>query len=127
MSSQEIVNNLNNWLSFFSEKSSTNICALYDTKASLWGTLSPIKRSNPSLIKDYFDQLFKYQKRNVELNESNIRFFSDIAICNGQYTFTWIKEGIETITKARFTFVYIKRDDKWFIIEHHSSVEPESS
>jgi hypothetical protein len=125
--SQEIIFSLNNWLSSFSEESSTRICALYDVNASLWGTLSSTKRNNPSLIKDYFDQLFKFESRNVELNDSNIRLLGDIAICNGQYTFAWIEKDVKKITKARFSFVYIKKDKEWFIIEHHSSVKPEST
>jgi hypothetical protein len=124
--SQEIIKSLNNWLSSFSEESSASICALYDVNASLWGTLSPIKRNNQSLIKDYFDQLFKFESRNVELNDSNIRILGDIAICNGQYTFAWIENGVKTRTKARFSFVYIKKNEEWFIVEHHSSVKPES-
>lgn len=124
MSSQEIVESMNRWLTSFSEKTSNNICSLYDEQASLWGTLSPIKRDNSALIKDYFDHIFKYQSRYVKVKDSNIRLFGDMAIGNGQYTFGWIKEGVEVTTVARFSFVYIKKNGEWFIVEHHSSVMP---
>jgi hypothetical protein len=32
--------------------------------------------------------------------------------------------GVEDV-KARYTFIYRKIDDKWFIAEHHSSAMPE--
>ena len=115
---------MNQWLSSFSEDTSNNICSLYDEQASLWGTLSPIKRDSIALVKDYFDQIFKYQHRYIELNDSSIRFFGDIAICNGLYTFSWVKEGIKITTAARFTFVFIEKNGRWLIIEHHSSALP---
>jgi len=124
LSTKDIIKKMDRWISSFSEESSKTICSLYDEKASLWGTLSPIKRDNSTLIKDYFDQLFIYQNRSVEINDSNIRFFGDMAICNGLYTFSWIKEGIKVATMARFSFVFIKYNKDWLIVEHHSSVIP---
>jgi len=124
MISQEITENMERWLSSFSEETPKNICALYDEQASLWGTLSPLKRNSTALIKDYFDQLFKYKNRYVELNDSNIRLFGDIAISNGQYTFSWLKEGVSATIVARFSFVYKKKCGRWLIIEHRSSAIP---
>jgi len=127
LSTKEIIENMNRWLSSFSEDTTNNICSFYDEQASLWGTLSPTKRDSTALIKDYFDQIFKYQNRYIELNDSNIRLFGDMAICNGLYTFRWIKEGVKVITAARFSFVYMKKGDRWLIVEHHSSAIPEVS
>ncbi|MGK0268098.1 MAG: hypothetical protein ACI8Y3_000707 [Paraglaciecola sp.] len=124
MSSQDIVENMARWVSSFSEDTSKNICSLYDEQASLWATLSPIKRDSAALIKDYFNQIFKYPNRYVEITDSNIRLFGDVAICNGQYTFSWFNEGVKVITAARFSFVYINKGGRWFIIEHHSSFIP---
>ena len=124
MSKQKITENMNRWLSSFSEDTSNNICNLYDEKATLWGTVSPIKRNTTALIKDYFDQVFIYKNRYIELNDSNIRLFGDIAICNGFYTFRWVKEGENITTVARFSFVYMKKGKDWTIIEHHSSTLP---
>ena len=115
MNSQEVIESLNNWLSSFSEDTTVNICNLYDEKAFLWGTLSPLKLDNRSLIKDYFEQIFRHKNRNAECNHSRIRLFGDIAICNGQYTFSW------------FTFVYKKKNGRCFIIDHHSSFFPTTS
>ena len=124
MTSLQIIENLEYWASSFSDDTSNNLCALYDEQASLWGTLSPIKRDNPALIKDYFEGIFKYQNRYANVTGSSVRCFGDIAICNGTYTFSWFDNGIKVVTKARFSFVYIKKGARWFIIEHHSSAIP---
>lgn len=124
MSLQEIKKVIDCWLNSFTGDTVKTICDLYDDQASLWGTFSPIKRNNKALIANYFEQIFKFKNRNVELNESNIRLFDNIAICNGLYTFNWVNQGVKEITKARFSFVYIKKDNKWLIAEHHSSILP---
>lgn len=124
MSSHEIIENLDYWLSSFSENNSNNICSLYDEQASLWGTLSPVKRDSPALIKDYFDQIFKYPNRYVKVVDSSIRIFGNIAICSGVYNFSWLNDGLKVSTVARFSFVYINKNGRWFIVEHHSSSMP---
>lgn len=127
MNSQEIIESLDNWLSSFSEKTPNSICTLYDDKAFLWGTLSPVKLDNLTLINGYFEKIFKYENRNVECNHSKVRLFGDIAICNGQYTFRWFNEGVKVTTVARFSFVYRKKNGRCFIIDHHSSFIPTST
>ena len=112
------------WSSSFSEDTTDNICSLYDEHASLWGTLSPIKRDSTLLIKDYFNNIFKYPNRNVNFTGPTIRFFGDIAICNGLYTFNWFNNNVEITTSARFSIVYIKKNGHWLIIDHHSSFIP---
>lgn len=124
MISQGIIENMAHWVSSFSEDTSQKICSLYDEQAYLWGTLSSIKRDSPALIKDYFDRIFKYPNRSVEITESNSRYFGAIAICNGLYTFSWFDDGVKVTTAARFSFVYINKDGCWLIIEHHSSSIP---
>jgi len=124
LSVQNINDAMARWLTAFSESTSDDICASYDEHASLWGTVSSIKRDNPGLIKEYFDGVFQYTHRLVELDQTDIRLFGDMAISSGQYTFTWVKGGTKIITPARFSFVYKKIKGNWLIVEHHSSVIP---
>jgi len=124
LSSHEISQSLEHWLSSFSEDTSKNICSLYDEQASLWGTLSPVKRDSAVLIKEYFDQIFKYPNRCVKVVDSSIRVFGNMAICNGVYSFSWYNDALKITTVARFSFVYINKMGRWFIIEHHSSSIP---
>ena len=124
MSEQKIIDIMHEWLSAFSDDTSQSICSLYDEHASLWGTLSPIKRNSTVLIRDYFEQIFSYSNRTAELVDSNIRVFGDMAICNGVYRLNWLNEGLKVAKIARFSFVYINKNERWFIIEHHSSFMP---
>ncbi len=126
MKTEEIIDNMSRWASSFSENKPDNICALYDKDASLLGTLSPINRDSAELIREYFEQIFQYQDRYVEFGASSIRLFGDIAISNGQYTFKWFNEEEVTVV-ARFSFVFIKKGERWSIIEHHSSIMPIAS
>lgn len=125
MHSPDILRTMNYWVTAFSENSSDPICALYDEQATLWGTLSPIKRNSPALIKEYFACIFGYKNRQVTLTESNIRYFDNMAICNGLYIFSWLDSEKQVTLHARFSFVYVKKAEKWLIVEHHSSAVPE--
>ncbi|MBN2723134.1 MAG: SgcJ/EcaC family oxidoreductase [Deltaproteobacteria bacterium] len=97
------------------------VVKLYKPSAILLPTMSNKVRHTPSEIKDYFVH-FLSNKPEGKIIESNIRIFGDIAINSGLYSF---KFSDETVTDARFTFVYEKTNDDWLIIEHHSSQMPE--
>jgi hypothetical protein len=43
---------------------------------------------------------------------------------SGLYTFSLAENGGHADVAARFTFVYREYEDKWLIIEHHSSILP---
>lgn len=124
LSQQEIQAKLECWASAFADLSTANICALYDHNASLWGTVSSIKRDSPELIKDYFTRIFIFENRQVQLNSIDIRVFGNVAICNGLYTLLWNKEGRTLTTSARFSIVFLKQNLDWLIVEHHSSAMP---
>ena len=50
------------------------------------------------------------------------------AIDTGLYRFTFHNaDGTTDSVDARYTFVYEKRDGKWWIINHHSSLVPAAS
>lgn len=98
----------------------------YASDAILLPTLSNQVRHNHQEIKDYFEH-FLAKKPTGKLDEQNIRLFGDIAINSGIYTFTLNNEEKPKDVQARYTFVYHKIDDKWLIVEHHSSLMPEKS
>lgn len=112
------------WARKFSASSPESILKLYAEDASLWGTLSPIRRANPASIRDYFEQVFVFTDRLVVFHDSNIRCFGEIAINSGSYTFTLVKEGEKLTIPARYSFTYVKRNGQWLIAEHHSSAMP---
>jgi len=88
-------------------------------------TVSPKVRHNRDEIADYFVH-FLAKNPYGTIDEANIRVYGDIAINSGLYTFELDgdEEGSRVKVGARFTYVYKKDGDDWFIVEHHSSVLP---
>lgn len=97
------------------------VVSLYDVDAVLLPTISNRVRHNHEEIIDYFEG-FLAKKPVGEIDESNIRVHGNIAINSGVYTFTFA-DGVKV--PARFTFVYRWNEERWLIIEHHSSQMPE--
>jgi len=112
------------WQKAFSAPTITNIVALYAQEASLWGTLSPLRKSTPDAINDYFTAAFIFTDRSVTFQDHAIRFYGELAICSGTYTFTLTKEGEKLILPSRYSCVYAKQNQNWLIVEHHSSPMP---
>ena len=97
------------------------VTLLYENDGILLPTISNQVRHNHDEIEDYFIHFLAKGPRG-EINESNIRIFGDIAINSGVYTFTF-KDS--TSVSARFTFVYRWSQERWMIVEHHSSSMPD--
>lgn len=122
----EIAQLFNNWNTSLQTGNPDEVVKNYADDGILLPTLSNKVRHNRAEIKDYFKH-FLESKPKGEINEQNIRVFGDdIAINSGRYTFYLLKNGKPSAVKARYTFVYHKVGDKWLIVEHHSSLMPES-
>jgi len=100
------------------------VVACYAPDAILLPTVSAKVRHNHDEIRDYFVH-FLLKQPYGRITEQNIRIYDTIAINSGLYTFTLTADGVKTDVAARFTFVYRKIQDRWLIIEHHSSISPE--
>lgn len=97
------------------------VTALYAPDAILLPTLSNEIRHNHAEIKDYFVHFLRKGPTGV-IDESNTRTLDRLLINSGIYTFSL---GDGTSVQGRFTFVYQRNGERWFIIEHHSSLMPE--
>ncbi len=53
-----------------------------------------------------------------------IRVYGATAINTGYYTFSYTKDGENKSIAARYSFVYLKRNGQWLIVDHHSSAMP---
>ena len=100
------------------------VVACYAGDAILLPTVSAKVRHNHDEIRDYFIH-FIAKKPHGRITEQNIRIYDNLAINSGLYTFSLVEDGGRTDVAARFTFVYQKYEQKWLIIEHHSSILPE--
>jgi len=78
-------------------------------------------------ITDYFDGLTCNENLQVETDELSLGRDGDMGWAAGLYTFTFDGDDGETVeVPARFTFVFEKKRNGWMIVNHHSSVRPES-
>lgn len=113
------------WADAFSDDKPDRILALYDSEAALWGTLSPKRRDTPELIRDYFVTAFNaLPGHKVAFGDQLIRVYGNMAINTGYYTFSYIKNGESKTIPARYSLVFLKRDGRWMIVDHHSSAMP---
>jgi len=111
------------WIEAYNKRDFARIAALYDGEAVLWGTASQRTSVGPAAIAEYFKGASRAGER-VTLGEQQVRVYGDTAIDTGNYTFWESRDGKSVAVPARYTLVYRHRDDKWWIVEHHSSLVP---
>lgn len=119
-------NLLNKWEVCLNNGDLEGIVSLYTDNAVLWGTFSDIIRDSPMLIREYFETLFLREKLKVQFGSSNLRSFGQAAIYSGEYAFSYQDQGKITCP-ARFSFVFYKDESGAYkIIDHHSSLIPDT-
>ena len=113
------------WVDAMNSHNKDAVVALYDKEAALWGTRSPTLRDSPAAVSDDFKILDTVPPSyKVVLDEQRIRVYGDIAINTGRYTFSELKDDKPLVRPARFSFVFLNRNGRWLIVDHHSSVVP---
>lgn len=126
-SEQEISSLFDEWNKALQSGDPDQVASLYSSEAVLLPTISSQCCKCRADIRDYFE-LFLRRKPKGTIDESNIRIFGDIAINSGIYTFELHPAGEASFkVQARYTFVYQWSGERWLIIEHHSSVMPETN
>jgi len=110
------------WVKKIRDNDAIQVSELYHENGLLLGTFSDIERHGRESIFSYFENLLK-SKVDVEII-SQYKYKTDtITTSSGFYNF--IVNG--KIIKARYSFVYLKVEDNWKILSHHSSVLPEKN
>ena len=78
------------------------VLTLYSDDAVLWGTLSPIVRSDRAALRDYFVTAFKVLPGlKVVFGDQLIRVYGNAAVNTGYYTFSYVKDGESKSLPAR--------------------------
>ncbi len=113
------------WIDAFNRKSSKDIVALYAKDAVFFGTSSPVLRDSPELVQDYFKSLPTLGDASITVGDQRVQVFGDVAIHTG-YLHAGVHAGGERWSRIRraLTFVYVRRDGRWQIVNHHSSALP---
>lgn len=112
------------WVDAYNSRDPARIASLYDTDAVLIGTSAQKPAVGRAAIAAYFRDAASRPTARVALGEHRTRLYGDTAVDSGLYNFFEAAGGSATLTPARYTFVYRKRDGKWLIVEHHSSRVP---
>jgi len=112
---------LETWVDKIRTNDPEKVASLYHNDGLLLGTFSDIERKGHDLILKYFENLLKSQV-DVEIVTQHKHETESLIANSGLYNF--IVDG-KTVN-SRFSFVFIKTDDDWKILSHHSSVLPES-
>ncbi|HVY06466.1 MAG TPA: SgcJ/EcaC family oxidoreductase [Burkholderiales bacterium] len=110
------------WISTFNTRDAARISALYAPDAVLWGTVSQTIRTTHEQILEYFeDSSRKRPNLRMELGEFHVQLYGDIATNSGYYASHNPIDGRDVVIPMRFTFMYRREGDRWFIVNHHSS------
>lgn len=115
---------LSDWAEAFSGSDVEAILGCYSQDAVLWGTFSSELRRTPEAIRDYFEPYFSMEVRKIVFEDLFIRIFGDTATGNGLYEVSLKREERVEEVMTRYSFTCLKRDGRWRIVDHHSSVVP---
>ena len=111
---------LNNWIDKIRTNDPNQVAELYHKDGLLLGTFSEKERQGHELILEYFEDLLQ-NRVDVKVISEHKHETNSLVVNSGFYNFILIDKTI----KARFSFVFIKSENKWKILSHHSSVVPE--
>ena len=122
---EEVAEATQTWARALGEDDPDKILQLYADDAVLWGTLSPIVRSDRAALRDYFVTAFNVLPGlKVAFGDQLIRVYGTTAVNTGYYTFSYVKDGETKTLPARYSFTFIKNGERWLIVDHHSSAMP---
>jgi uncharacterized protein (TIGR02246 family) len=113
------------WAGAYNSHDPVRVLARYHPEAAFWGTSSPLLRTTPEAIVDYFSSLSRRPNAHVAIGERNVRIVGAAAIVTGSYTFTDVTDGEMTVRPARFSFVFENVSGEWLLVQHHSSRTPD--
>jgi uncharacterized protein (TIGR02246 family) len=116
---------LSGWAEAFSAMDVETILQYYSKDAVLWGTFSSELRTTPQAIRDYFSPYFSLRAHSIEIEDIFIQTYGGMAVANGLYRVSLLRENRLESARARFSFTCLKRGHRWKIVNHHSSVMPE--
>jgi uncharacterized protein (TIGR02246 family) len=113
------------WARALGDDDPDKVLPLYADDAALWGTLSPVLRSDRAALRDYFVTAFKVLPGlRVAFGDQLIRVYGTSAVNTGYYTFSYVKDGETKTLPARYSFTFVKNGERWLIVDHHSSAMP---
>jgi len=127
-SETQVQNTYYNWCTDINKArgDSATMVKFYAPDAVLLATFSDkILRNTQGGLNNYFHSLTSHQDIKCKTDKLMTRMEGDSAVNTGFYTFSYVdNHHKQVVIPARFTFVYKKINEKWMIINHHSSIVP---
>lgn len=117
---------LSHWVQVLSTGQLDRLLELYAADSILIPTFNDRLHLDSDDREQYFLQLMSLDNLRVTVIEQHPRRRSDIAFNSGIYEFRFMRDGHEQWFLARFSFVYEMTEKGWKILEHHSSLLPET-
>ncbi|GAA3807565.1 SgcJ/EcaC family oxidoreductase [Streptomyces phyllanthi] len=116
-----------NWNAALQIGDPEKVADLYAKDAILLPTVSNNVRTDRAEIVDYFEHFLENKPVGKKIETHVNVLDNNSALDAGVYEFTLTdpKTGQKRVVEARYTYEYEKRNGKWLIVNHHSSVMPE--
>lgn len=112
------------WAKAFAEHNIEKIVAFYAKEATLWGTNALSLRTTPDELRGFFQSTFRIPNVRITFDSQVIRVFGNVAVAAGNYTFNGGSGDDRQSILARYSFTFLKKGERWLIIDHHSSPMP---
>ena len=114
------------WVQAFNSSDIDGIVSLYAPDALFIGTGSKEVGTNPEYFRTYFQSLKRDMPRGAKLESySALELSSTVVLISGMDSVSGNKDGVLFHRPGRVSFVIVKRDDKWQIIQFHRSAMPQ--
>lgn len=126
-STKQVAGLFDEWNAALKTGDAEEVADLYADDAVLLPTLSNKIRTDHAGIVDYFEHFLEKKPVGKKVQTVVNVLDGNSAIDAGVYQFTLTdpETGEKSVTKARYTYEYEKRDGEWKIVNHHSSAMPE--
>lgn len=108
-------------------KDPAKVTSLFAKDAVLLATVSNTPRTTPEGINDYFTNFLKKNPVGT-IDTSTVRIDCKTASRVGTWTVTFTDDkGVQSVVKARYSFIYKMEGGAWKIDHLHSSMMPEKT
>jgi uncharacterized protein (TIGR02246 family) len=112
------------WAEAFTAHDLDRIVGFYSKDATVWGTNALTLRTTPEEVRSFFRSTFRIPNVKISFDNQTIHVHGNAAVAAGHYTFTaGSGDNVESHI-ARYSFTFLKQDERWLIIDHHSSPMP---